>query len=628
MELVKTMKNLIAMAILTSSTLAYAGLDCSEGNLSNLSEQELARCSKIEEVKRNQRDGRTSAQAANQANVSAGCSQLVKKAQAEREYEGTYQAEGTEALSKCMKLSRGSFRKLYKNGQKVQDFPWVKALRASDVCTAAAAKTCGESQSQEQAALEKAFNDGMDACVKANKPIAAKCDAAAYIISTEKDFDNSEDNKPDTYKDAASGINCSSKGIETLDYAPCVKFAQNASLMDVAQQAIHKGQELYYADKTMSAQAEAAKSENTATAALEALKTGVKSQKEMMEQRAALDTGKFAALTSMYMDMPDMDTLKSKCGAYRTPEEISDGSGKACEQAFTVQPSFAFLLNGMAKEKMKAKLVKAGIDVGSDAVMAGLLAKREGDLNKAIANVESFKPIDPLAPQQDNLQTTYCQQNPGDPKCLTGGLERTFDMMNDNVITFGEGGTGASFTANNPFADTANTNTNAVGGNTKNSITGVGSTIAAAQQGSGLADPVAAGTITKGGPAAGGGGGGGGGGGSLGGGGGGGAPGGQGNAGGVSAAIGGKAPAYNGGSGFSIVGNGSGLRNNKGKDAKEENPFGKLFGKNNATNGALNFRDPASQKVGNKGDNIFDMISKRYTTVSGEKRLIEYESAK
>lgn len=624
MELVKTMKNLIAMIFLTSTTYAYAGLDCSEGNLSNLSEQDLARCTKIEEVKRNQRDGRASAQAANQANASAACAQLEKQAQAKMEYNGTYQAEGTEALSKCMKLSRGNFRKLYKNGQKAQSFNWRDAIASSESCTSAAVKACGEAKEPSTPQVE--FDKALNTCIEATKPQAAKCDAAAYIISTEKDYDNGEDNKPDTYKDAASGINCTSKGIETLDYNPCVKFAQNASLMDVAQQAIHKGQELYYADKAMSAQADVAKSDNTATAALEALKTGVKSQKEMMEQRAALDTGKLAALASMYMDMPDMSTLKSKCGAYRLPDELS-GTANACEQTLSVQPGFGFLMNGMAKEKMKAKLVKVGIDVGSDAVMAGLLAKREGDLNKAIANVEAFKPIDPLAPQQDNLQTTYCQQNPGDAKCLTGGLERTFDMMNDNVITFGEGGTGASFNANNPFSDSTNTNSNAVSPNTKNSITGVGSTIAAAQQGSGLADPIAAGTITKGGAAPGGGGGGGGGGGSLGGGGGG-APGGQGNPGGVSAAIGGKAPAYNGGSGFSIVGNGSGLRNNKGKDAKEDNPFGKLFGKNTNANGALNFRDPASQKVGDKKDNIFDMISKRYTTVSGEKRLIEYESAK
>lgn len=582
MELVKIMKNLIAMVILFSVAPAFAN------------------------------EGET-------------CASLAEKQKEKLETKQKYKAEGTEQLSECLKLSKGHFRSLYRKGQKASSlFSWKSALESSNTCVTEATKACDKVAPAERS---NTFSSAITTCAgkKENKELAVMCDAAAYIISTEKNFEDPDDNKADSNKDP-SGINCTSKGIETLDYIPCMKFVSNANLMDVAQQAVHKGQELYYADKAMSAQAEVAKSDNTATAALEALKTGVKSQKEMMEQRAALDTGKLAALASMYMDMPDKDTLKKKCDSYTPPSDIS-GTDKACERALVVQPGFGFLMNGMAKEKMKAKLVKVGIDVGSDAVMASLLAKREGDLSKAIANVEAFKPIDPLAPQQDNLQTTYCQQNPGDPKCLTGGLERNFDMMNDNVITFGEGGSGASFNANNPFADSTNTNSNAVSPNTKNSITGVGSTIAAAQQGSGLADPIAAGTITKGGPAAPGGGGGGGGGGSLGGGGGG-APGGQGNTGGVSAAIGGKAPAYNGGSGFSIVGNGSGLRNNKGKDAKEDNPFGKLFGKNTNANGALNFRDPASQKVGDKKDNIFDMISKRYTTVSGEKRLIEYESAK
>jgi hypothetical protein len=70
---------------------------------------------------------------------------------------------------------------------------------------------------------------------------------------------------------------------------------------------------------------------------------------------------------------------------------------------------------------------------------------------------------------------------------------------------------------------------------------------------------------------------------------------------------------------------------NKAKSgAKDEgNPFGKLFNKEGNKSGAIDFgRAPASQKVGTKTDNLFEMISKRYTNVSGEKRLIEYELTK
>ena len=200
--------------------------------------------------------------------------------------------------------------------------------------------------------------------------------------------------------------------------------------------------------------------------------------------------------------------------------------------------------------------------------------------------------------------------------------------MGDNVINFGEGGTGASYNNSNPFLDpTAGTTANAVAP-TKSKIASVGNVISAAQQSSGLADKVDAANVTKGSAPAGGGGGGGSGGGGSGGGGGGGVPGAQ-PQGGVTAAIGGKVPNYNGGS-LSVFGSGGGGLNRSKSMAKTDgNPFGSLFNKDGNKNGTINFRDPASAKsVGTKGDNLFDMISKRYTTVNSDKRLLEYELAK
>jgi len=520
---------------------------------------------------------------------------------------------GSGALSDCVALSRGNMRYLYKDGKSTGNgFSWndaveAKCLENSDVCAG------GEPKLNE--------------CKKKWLVTATRCDSVAYLASVYgRDWTNKEHIETPSVKGGTPPITCQGNGVPTIDYDPCVKFVQNGEIMDAGQTIIQAGQEMYYKDKTMTKQAEVAQSTNTATAGLEALKDSVKSQKEIMEQRTALDSGKMAMLASYYVDMPSAEEVRSKCGSYVLPDALKEQDPNLCKDVIN-KNDFGILSNPMAKEKMKAKLISLGLNVASDAVMAGLLSKREGDLKNAIAKVDEFKPIDPLAPQQDNLQTTYCQQNPGDPKCFTGGLDRTFDMMNDNVITFGEGGSGASFSANNPYADTANSNGTNSNGTTKNSITGVGSAIASAQHGGGLADPIAAGTITKGGGASGGGGGGGGSGGGAGGGGGG-APAGQGSQGGVSAAVGGKPPAYNGGSGFSLLGGGNGLRNNKGKGEKEENPFGKLFGKNANNNGTVNFRGIASQNVGSKGDNIFDMISKRYSTVNGEKRLIEYEAAK
>ncbi|MBY0415766.1 MAG: hypothetical protein K2Q18_16450, partial [Bdellovibrionales bacterium] len=90
----------------------------------------------------------------------------------------------------------------------------------------------------------------------------------------------------------------------------------------------------------------------------------------------------------------------------------------------------------------------------------------------------------------------------------------------------------------------------------------------------------------------------------------------------------GKTPTYQGGSGSISVVGGLGIKGNRGEGKAEDNPFGKLFGKDNKNGGDLNFRDPASSKVGDKKDNLFEMISKRYTSVNADKRLLEYELAK
>ncbi len=528
---------------------------------------------------------------------------------------------GTSTMKKCVQISGNNMR--YLHGKNKKEIPWKILMEASEECIAA---------SPECTTDPNALEAKKTACANL-KRFATRCDAAAYLIAaSDRDWTNAEHVKTETIKGGNPAITCQGQGVATLDYEGCVKFVQNGDIMDAAQTAIQAGQELYYKDKTMTAQMEASQSTNSATAALEAMKTGVKSQQDIMTQRAALDTGKLAALASFYSSMPSTDSLKALCENYPIPDglvEVQDKSlgSSVCSTAYS-KTDFGILMNLQAREKMKAKLAQLGVNVASDALMAALAAKQAGKISDAIAKVESFKPIDPLAPAADNLQTTYCQQNPGDAKCLTGGLERTFDAMGDNVINFGEGGTGASYNNSNPFLDpTAGTTANAVAP-TKSKIASVGNVISAAQQSSGLADKVDAANVTKGSAPAGGGGGGGSGGGGSGGGGGGGVPGAQ-PQGGVTAAIGGKVPNYNGGS-LSVFGSGGGGLNRSKSMAKTDgNPFGSLFNKDGNKNGTINFRDPASAKsVGTKGDNLFDMISKRYTTVNSDKRLLEYELAK
>ena len=525
---------------------------------------------------------------------------------------------GTTVMQRCVKVSSNAMRYLY--GKKKKEIDWDIIIDATDECVNAS-PACVDPKAPEA-------KSKLEACAQVKK-FAARCDAAAYIISTyDRDWENSEHVVTKDVKGGNPVITCKGKGIATLDYEGCVKFVQNGDIIDAGMTAVHTGQELMYKDKTMTAQAEASQSGDSATGALQALKTGVKGQEDIMNQRAVLDTGKFGLLATYYADIPTDDDLKQKCANYHAPAaKYFNGIEGTCLSVVSQQHTFAFLENQQAKEKMKAKLVKAGIDVGSDIMMASLLAKRAGDLDNAIAKVDAFVPIDPLAPPPTtDLQTTFCQQNPGDPKCLTGGLDRTFDAMGDNIITFGETGKGATFGNPNAGLNNSTGTSNAINPTARTSVASVGSAITDAQQKGGLATTVAAATVGKG-TDPGGGGGGGGGGNSGGGGGGGGAPPGQAGAG-VSSAIAGRAPSYGGGTGTLSMMGGYGINKSKSGAKEDGNPFGKLFNKD-AKNGVVDYgRTPASQKVGNKGDNLFEMISKRYVNVNNDKRLIEYELAK
>ena len=544
----------------------------------------------------------------------ASCETLKTKRNADIENIGAGQNDhmdgdmGTPAMRNCIKISMNSMRSLY--GKHKKGINWKKITDASPECID---YDC--TQGQAKAAKKKACDE--------IKSKANRCDAAAYLISAyDHDWENSEQVVTKDVKGGTPPITCTGMGIATIDYESCVKFVQNGDIMDVAQGAIYTGQQLYYQDKTMTAQMKASASPNSATAGLEALHTGVKGQEDMMIQRAVLDTGKLATLAAYYAEVPTIEDLKGKCSNYES--QMNEGVENVCVSVANQQQQFGFLMNQNAKEQMKAKLVKVGIDVTSDAVMAALMANRANDIKNAITKVESFKPIDPLAPAIDNMQTTFCQQNPGDPKCLIGGLNKSFDAISDNVITFGEGGTGASFN-NNPLSNSSSASPDGTPIATSK-VAGVGSIVGVNQQSDGLQDHSAAASVSKGTTPTGGGGGGGSGGG-FGGASGGGLPGAQAQ-GSTSAAIQGKTPTYGGGNGTLSMMGGFGINKNKGNAKDDSNPFGKLFNKDGNKSGVLNFEGRSPASVGNKGDNIFEMISKRYINVSADKRLIEYELTK
>ncbi len=569
--------------------------------------------------------------------ANATCKEMITKASEEIKPNGNFVNDakgGSGDMQACVDLTKGWYRNLYKlggnKGTLPNEYNWQKFLAHSSVCIKKAEKACDiiEKQNLKDDVINTEFTNALNACANENtsKTIASRCDGAAYLLSvSERDWENPEHFHTPLVKanTGAPPISCKGSGVESIDYEKCVKFAENGDILEVVQGAAQKGQELILADKTMTAQADAASSANTATASLQAQKTSIQAQEQIMNQRAALDSGKLALLATYWSDMPTYQTLIDKCKSYNSSDELLAANKDGCLSAVK-QPGFDFLPNASMRDKMKVRLVTVGVAIGADLLAAGLLGKRAGDIDGAIAKVDAFKPIDPLAPSTDNLQTTFCQQNPGDVKCLTGGLQQTYDAAADNVITFGPGGTGTTYSNSNPFLDSSGTTTNAVAPTNKAAITPVGSAITNVDQKGGLMDTVAAATVTKGSaPAAGGGGGGGLGGGA--GGGGGGASGGGVQAGGSTGSLA-KAPSYGGGAGSLSMMGGFGINKSKATAKDDANPFGKLFAADAKKSNSIDFgRSPASQKVGTKGDNLFEMISKRYVNVNSEKRLLEYE---
>lgn len=645
------MKKLLIIPLLLSSLALFAAEEevdmCEQKDLNDMSPNEQKAClsylklnqtaqrnngdkqnykqriSQLETMTGESASGQTARPApGSTAGSDAKCEQAKSAAPALHEAsEGHASFPGSANLNSCEKLSRGHIRELYSPGGSRKNWSWAPYLDLA---------CCADKDPVK--------------CREKEKGRAKSCESVAYLISAYgRDWNNAEQNQAVSASSgggggggaakngaaavaaAASSIKCVSKGIETLDYDACRKFQTQLELIEGVQQVGYATQELVYKDKIMDSQLKHSSEQNSATGALKATGESLSMQQDMYNQRTAVDATKLAYLYSIYNDMPKSNDIIAKCSGLqgKSAQGIEDLDTKTCERYANAGAGFALTMNQQQLDAMKSKLIAIATSAGSNMILANLLGKRADDVNKAIAKIDEFKPIDPFTVTEDEAISTLCKQNPGLPQCLTGGLERTFDTINDNVITFGEGGTGTNYGGSTGVVPGASTDVEGGGGGGP-SVTPVGTTIASVDKGGGMESSTAA--TVKNGPTGSNGGGGGGGGSSGGGGGGGGptpqaAPGSS-----VTAAVQGKTPSYSGGGGSLSVVGGFGINKKQG-DGKEENPFGKLFGKDAPKGaGVVNFRDIAS--VGKKGDNIFDMISKRYGTVAADKRLLEYELAK
>lgn len=528
---------------------------------------------------------------------------------------------GSDNFQTCDKMARGNYKKLYTNGTR-SSLTWTPYIAAA----------CKDNCDKP---------DEMKKCIDEKTELARKCESIAYVMSFyERDWTDEEQILPVSATATAaeapkagapapaatSSIKCKSEGIETLDYIACKKFAVNADIIDAVQTFAQSGQELIYADKMMDSQAKFAKEENQATGALKATGESLEMQQGMYQQRTAVDATKLAYLYSIYNSMPKMSEIVDKCANIGGTSQLGFDKKVDAEEckgyARTGQGGFALAQNQSQIDAMRSKLITIATSAGSNVILANLLGKRAKDVKNAIADIDAFVPTDPTINTEEEALATYCKLNPGVEKCLTSDLSRTFDTLNDNIITFGEGGTGTNYGSSNGINPGAITDSGS-DSTKRTSVTPVGSIIAGAAKDNSIEGSSGATVSTGKGPS----------GGSSGGLGGSGSSGGGGPApaapaqGGVAAAVQGKTPTYGGGAGSISVVGGLGINKAKGDGKVEDNPFGKLFGKDAPKgSGVVNFRDIAS--VGAKGDNLFDMISKRYSNVAADKRLLEYELTK
>ena len=534
--------------------------------------------------------------------------------------------DGSSGLLQCQEMTTKKLRTWYKGGSRSKDpaYQWENHI----VFYGCKEKCEALSKAADDKTKEADLKSCYDKALEESKGDALKCESVAYILQKAKvDWEKPKHVKKEDREFKQLGIKCSNSGLETLDYEACVEFAEGFENAEAIQNIAYQGQSLVYQDKMMDAQTKVAQEKDAAKGALKATGESLNLQKDMYNQRGAVDGAKLAWLYSKYSEIPDEETIQSHCKGFQAFGQeaiLGKVSANDCYQS-SMGPggNFDILKNQQARDKMKAKMIQVATSMGSNLILANLLGKRAKDVDNALAKIDEFKPIDPFTVSEEEAQTTYCKQNPGDPKCLGEGLDRITDGISDNIITFGEGAAGTVY--GNPNKGETNAIASGGGSGSKDTkIDPVGSIIPAAQKNNSMEDSTAA-TVKAGGT---GGGGGGGGGSAGGGGGGGGGPLPQGPSDAVAAIEKGKAPSYGGGDGSLSMMGGFGINKPKGDKGKDEgNPFGKLFDKDGAkASNNINFRDLAS--VGKKGDNLFDMISKRYSSVKADNRLLEYELAK
>lgn len=496
----------------------------------------------------------------------------------------------------------------------------------------------------------------------------SKCSAlysVVYNANQVRGMDFSDYNKSQEEKSFDGKLKCTSLGYETQDFKACAESAKYYDGVFLGRKAVETAQSFQYMDSSMDIQTEFAQNAQTdATAGLKAQKQDIQKKADMARTRAATETAAVAALYTAMKKLPTLDELVTECEAklsrFSDSKEMQNfkesyhdyynktvngklGLSSASETEAPMDPTVvingqlstacqkyvgdiqnsdhALIQNAEARDIIQQALIDSGMNIATMMGTAEILDKQAGRVGDAIKLVDGHEP-ETLEYNNEDLLATECQVNPGSENCVNAQYERGVGYHNDGISV--NGMQFATSDSTLPIEETSR-NTDAAGDNTNrtNTVGGIGATINPVDKGSGLADsPLGAASVSSTGAngiGAGAGGGGAGGGGAS-------APANgsarTGGAGGSKPYVGSsKKVKYSGGSGLSFSSGSS----RRAKKAKAANPFSSLFGKKSAKkNGVLNFRGVASG-VGKKNGSIFQMISKRYSAVNKDNRLLEYQ---
>lgn len=488
-------------------------------------------------------------------------------------------------------------------------------------------------------------------------------------------------------------LKCVTYMYETVDFKACKNALNAFDGAFIAEQGMGVYQNYDFQSKNMDRQSDLnqkqLKGETIDTTdALGMQKGAVQDQASVANQRAAFSAAKVGLLATMLAKMPSAKEIEASCnnGKDKTGTDNNPGSawyvavnnfndwmtsltitspasgGKLMEVGFLNGQRSAIALSPVAgayegacksvqgltasndsssdwtvqlirnqdiKTKIKAEMIKAGVDMAGNLAKAALLNKQAGEIDDVINSINKFEPPPLPENQMTDMQILECQANPQAENCgtINGRGNVGFSSNGINV------GNGQFATSDGQGIDLGNTD-----GTTANSATSksdragmarkLGGATADAPGDAGILNPVSAAEVKNGGGNPGGGGGGAGAtapGAAAGGGGAGGKPGAGGSG------SGGQGLAkmkFSGSSAGSLSWSGGGGLARK-PAAKADNPFANLLGKGGSKNGVLDgFRGPASG-IGKKEDGLFNMISNRYSQVANDKeRLIQYEIKK